>query len=63
MITLRLLNMLLPGRSYIALGPWHFKEFRNIFQPNIGEDHKKSRDLSAGPLKGNVPYYCKSGPG
>ena len=46
---LRLLTMLLPGRIYIALGPWHFKDFCNIFLPNIGEDQKKSYDLSAGP--------------
>ena len=34
--------MLLPGRIYIALGPWYSADFRNIFLPNIGEDHKKS---------------------
>ena len=33
--------MLLPGRTYIALGPWHFGDFRKIFLPNIGEDKKK----------------------
>ena len=34
--------MLLPGRIYIALGPWHFGDFRKIFLPNnIGEDEKK----------------------
>ena len=54
--------MLLPGRIYIALGPWHFGDFRNIFLPNIGEDHKKSYDFSAGPLGGIAPYYGKSGP-
>ena len=48
--------MLLPGRIYIALGPWHFGDFRNIFLPNVGEDHKKSNDLSAGPLAGTAPY-------
>ena len=37
-----LLTMLLPGRISIALGPWHFEDFRNIFLPNVGEDHKKS---------------------
>ena len=37
-----LLTMLLPGRIYIALGPWQFGDFRNIFMPNVGEDHKKS---------------------
>ena len=37
-----LLAMLLPIRISIALGPWHFGDFRNIFLPNVGEDHKKS---------------------
>ena len=54
--------MLLPGRIYIALGPWHFGDFRNIFLPDIGEDQKKSCDLTAGPLGGTAPYYGKSGP-
>ena len=27
--------MLLPSRIYIALGPWHFEDFRNIFLPNL----------------------------
>ena len=44
--------MLLPGRIYIALGPWHFGDFRNIFLPNIGEDQKKYYDFSSGPLAG-----------
>ena len=35
-------TMLLPGRIYIALGPWHFGDFRNILLPNVREDHKKS---------------------
>ena len=48
---LRLLTMLLPGRICIALGPWHFGDFRNIFLPNIGENQKKSYELSAGPQK------------
>ena len=46
--------MLLPGRIYFALDPWHFGDFRNIFLPNVGEDHKKSYDLSAGLLAGNL---------
>ena len=37
-----LLTMLLPIPISIALGPWHFGDFRNIFLPNVGEDHKKS---------------------
>ena len=40
---LRLLTMLLPGRIYIALGPWHFGDICNIFLPNTGEDQKKSQ--------------------
>ena len=32
--------MLLPGRIYIALGPWHFGDFRSIFLGNIGDDQK-----------------------
>ena len=55
--------MLLPGRIYIALSPWHFGDFRSIFLPNIGEDQKKSYDLSAGLLAGTASYYGKSGPG
>ena len=54
--------MLLPGRTYIALGPWHFGDFRNFFLPNIGEDQKKSYDFSLGPLVGTASYYGKSGP-
>ena len=44
--------MLLPGRIYFALGPWHFGHFRHIFLPNIGEDQKKSYDFSSGSLAG-----------
>ena len=46
---LRLLTMLLPGRIYIALGPWHFGDFRNIFLPNIGEDKKNLAISARGP--------------
>ena len=46
--------MLLPGRIYIALGPWHFGDFRNIFLPNIGEDQKQFYDFSSGPLAGSL---------
>ena len=59
---LRLLTVLLLGRIYIALGPWHFGDFCNIFLPNIGEDQKKSYDFSSGPLAGTTSYYSKSGP-
>ena len=55
--------MLLPGRIYIALSPWHFEDFPNIFLPNIGEEQKKSHDFSAGPVGGAASYYGKSGPG
>ena len=54
--------MLLPGRIYIALGPWHFGDFCNIFLPNVGEDQKTPYDFSLGPLGGTVPYYGESGP-
>ena len=50
---LRQLTMLLPGRIYFALGPWHFGDFCNIFLPNIGEDQKKSYDFSLG-----APSWC-----
>ena len=52
--------MLLPGRIYLALGPWHFGDFRNIFLPNIGEDQNKSYDFSSEPLAGTASYYGKS---
>ena len=53
--------MLLPGRIYITMSPWHFGDFPNIFLPDIGEDQKKSYDLSAGPQAGTASYYGKSG--
>ena len=55
-------TMLLRGRIYIALGPWHFGDFRNIFLPNIGKDQKKAYDFNSGQLDGTAPYYGKSGP-
>ena len=58
---LRLPTVLLPGRIYIALGPWHSGDFRNIFLPNVGKDQKKSYDFSVGPLAGTAPYYGRSG--
>ena len=39
----------------LSLGPWHLGDFRNIFRPNVGEDHK-NQDLSAWPLAGTAPY-------
>ena len=59
----RQLTMLLPGRIYIAPGPWHFGDFCNIFLPSIGEDQKKSYNLSAGPRAGTALYLGQSGPG
>ena len=41
--------MLLPGGIYIALGPWHFGDFRNIFLRNIGEDQKDLTISARGP--------------
>ena len=35
---------------YIARGPRHFKDIRNIFLPNTGEDKKRFYHLRAGPL-------------
>ena len=57
-----LTNHVIAGPDFIALGPWHFGDFCNIFLPNVGEDHK-SQDLSAGPLAGTAPYCGKSGIG
>ena len=42
--------MVTPTNRAIVWGPWHFGDFRNIFQPNVGEDQKKSYHLSVGPL-------------
>ena len=55
-------NHVIFGPDYIALGPWHFGDFRNIFLPNIGEGQKKSYDYSSGPLAGTASYCGKSGP-
>ena len=46
---LRQLAMLLPGRIYIALDPWHFGDFRSIFLGNLGEDQKNLTILAWGP--------------
>ena len=53
--------MLLPGRIFIARGPWHFEDFRNIFLPNIGEDQNKLLPFKRGTF-GTAPC-SKSGPG
>ena len=46
--------MLFPGRIFIARGPWHFGDYRNIFLPNIGEDQKKVLPSERG-APGTVP--------
>ena len=54
--------MLFLGRIYIARGPWHLGDFRNIIQPNLSEDQKSFTIWALGP--GAVPYgkygagYC-----
>ena len=53
--------MLFPGRSYIALGPWHIEDFRNIFLSNIGENQKVLR-FQLEPLAGIASYHGKCGP-
>ena len=40
MVTLT--NHVIAGPDLHRAGPWHFGDFRNIFRPNVGEDHKKS---------------------
>ena len=56
-------NHVIAGPDLNRAGPWHFGDFCNISLPNIGEDQRKSCDLSAGTLAGTAPYYGKSGPG
>ena len=46
--------MLFLGRIYIALGPWYFGDYRNIFQPYIVEDQKKVLPSKRGTF-GTVP--------
>ena len=41
MVTLT--NHVIAGPDLHRAGPWHCTDFRNIFLPNAGEDHKKSR--------------------
>ena len=54
--------MLFPGRIYIGRGPWHLRDFRNIFLPNISEEQKSPTICARG--SGTVPYgkhvtgYC-----
>ena len=51
--------MLLPGPDLHFAGPLALWRFRNVFQPNIGEDQKKSPSEREAP--GTRPYG-KSGP-
>ena len=60
MVTLT--NHVIAGPDLHRAGPWHFGDFRNIFLPNVDEDHK-NQDLSIGPLAGSAPYCGKSGLG
>ena len=48
MVTLS--NHVIPGPDLHCVGPLALGGFYNIFLPNIGENHKKSYDLSAGSL-------------
>ena len=54
--------MLLSGRIYITLGPWHFGDFRNIFLLNVGEDQTKALRFQLGARAGTASCYGKSGP-
>ena len=47
--------MLFQGRVYIAMGPWYFGNYRNIFPPNIGEEQKKFLPSKRGS-PGSVAY-------
>ena len=40
MVTLT--NHVIAGPDFYRAGPWHFEDFRNIFLPNVVEDHKKA---------------------
>ena len=40
MVTLT--NHVIAGPDLHSAGLWHFGDFRDIFLPNVGEDHKKS---------------------
>ena len=56
-------NQAIAGPDLHRADPSQFGGFCKIFLPSIGEDQKKSYDLSAGPLAGTAPYYSQSGPG
>ena len=55
-------NHVIAGLDFIALGPWHFGDFRSIFLGNIGEDPKNFTISARGPLAGTTSYYGKSSP-
>ena len=38
------------GQIYIVRGPWHFEDFRDIFQPNIGKNQKSLTIWARNPL-------------
>ena len=56
-------NHAIAGPDLHRASPSQFGDFCNIFLPSIGEDQKKSYDLSAGPLAGTAPYHSQSSPG
>ena len=55
-------NHVITGPDLHRTGPWHFGDIRNIFLPNIGEDQKKSCDISVWLIAGTASFYGKSGP-
>ena len=52
--------MLFLGCIYIALGPWYFGYYLNVFLPNTGEDQKKVLPSKRGAPR--TAPYGKSGP-
>ena len=53
-------NHPIPGRIYIALGPWYFVDYHNIFLQNLGENPKQVLPSERGaPV---IVPYGKSGP-
>ena len=45
---LRQITIVFPSRTYIALSPWYFEVYCNIFLPNIDEDQKKVSPAECG---------------
>ena len=56
-------NHVIAGPDLNHAGSLALWGFFKIFLPSIGEDQRKSYDLSAGPIAGAAPFYGKSGPG